>query len=335
MTRLSTRVPVTLLVIGAIALTTGLLVTAVAATPQAATSVEDRHTQLEPNDEFDTATNITIPYERDGLETSFDDTDIYAVTLQPGVRVTTTVAFSHADGDIDLYILDPNRDLIRQSTSITDDESTAFQAGIDGTYYIVVDGWADTPTPYAITVTGTQDELPTNDQFEYNDGFSTATDIDPSFDRAELRIAGGEYDYYAVTVPDNTQLNVTARHNASIADLDLRIYNETQGLLATGLSAFDNETATAQIRAGGTYYIEVSSHNDNSAWYHLTLNTEPISPTEPTTTPPTQPSTTTDDQPPQTTTTPAATTTGDDGPGFTIPLTIIAILLIATRHHTN
>jgi|GEM_PF-3081538 len=278
-------------------------------------------TPLEPNDEFDTATNITLPFDRSDLETSFDDTDIYAVSLQPGDQVTVSLRFSHANGDIDVFIADPYHDLINQSTSITDNESTSFRAGIAGTYFIVVEGWAESTTPYALTVTGTDGELPTNDQFEYNDGFATATAIPPSFDRAELRIAGGEYDYYAVTVPDNTRLNVTARFNATVSDIDIRIYNGTETLLGTGFSAFGNETATVAVEDGGTYYLEVFSRNDASAWYHLSVTTEPLPPDD---TSPTTASTT------STTEGSSTTTTGDAGPGFTLVLTVVILSLLAT-----
>lgn len=290
-------------------------------TPALASSVPSESSSFqvqEPNDDFDTATNISLPTEKFNLETSYNDTDFYAISLQPGIQVTVSVGFTHADGDIDLYIADPNRDRIQSNTSDTDDESITFTPGMSGTYYIVVVGWADTPTPYSLTVTGDQQPSPANDDLEYNNGFSTATNITTPYDRDELRITPSDTDVFAVQVPADHRVTITTLFNHSHADIDLHVYNATQDLLRVGYSHTDNETVTLSTDDQTTIYIEVASDQANAAYYTLTVTSQPLS------------KITTTTEITTTTTTAPSTTTGAEGPGFTLALTLLTLTILTT-----
>lgn len=276
----------------------------------------------EPNDDFGSATNISAPFEATDFEASASDTDIFAVRLEQGDRITAEIAFNDSKGDLDLYLYDPNRDRIRTAASATDDENVTYQAGLTGQYYVVVDGWTSNTNTYDIAVTRSDQPLPDNDQFEYNDGFSSAAEVPPSFDRTGLLLAEGEYDFYAVDLQANTRLNITTLFDNAVSNVNLRVYNQSQDLIAVGFSATDNESVSITTDQDGTYYIEVYSHDRNATAYDLRLESFTIQPT--TTTGPTETATET-----STRTVTATETSGAGGPGFGVVGALLALLIAA------
>ncbi|MEF8812556.1 MAG: PPC domain-containing protein [Halovenus sp.] len=227
--------------------------------------------EFEPNDDFDTATEIAPPFDRDGLQTDVEDFDIYAVQLEPGDRLDVSVTFDHNQGDVDLLLYDPNRDVVESSVSVDDNESASLQASIPGEFYVLVFGLSETATDYSLSVTATGDELPPNDEFEYNDGLSSAAVVATPFERYELRLAEGDTDFYAVEAGAGDRLNVSTRFDHAEADVDLRLYGPDEEVAWTELSFTDNESFSYRVQEGGTHYVEVFSTDREAAWYSMSM----------------------------------------------------------------
>lgn len=102
----------------------------------------------EPNDEVVAAVSA-------GPATFFDDntlcygdrTDWFQIDLSAGESLFVDVEFVHAEGNIDLFVLDaPNSNHVArledaavvQGTSFTDDENVNYTASASGTYYVAV-----------------------------------------------------------------------------------------------------------------------------------------------------------------------------------------------------
>lgn len=79
------------------------------------------------------------------------DQDWFSMTLGAGEQVTVDVSFTHADGDLDLFIYNAGLSLVAESSSLNDNESVTFTASAAGTYYALVKGFSSTTaTAYSI-----------------------------------------------------------------------------------------------------------------------------------------------------------------------------------------
>lgn len=223
--------------------------------------------QLEPNDDFDSASTLAPLFEYSTLDASTSDDDYYAATLARGDWLNLSVDFDHTEGDLDVLVYDPNRDVVAESMSLSDDEQVAVQAGVDGTYYVRVLSWNDSATTYAFSGSQSDGELPATDAFGYDDGFSSATPISSPFDRAELQITDRDVDVYAIEVEGSRRITATSRFDADQADIDLELYDPDRNLLTTSATDTDNESLSAYASDPGTYYVRVIS--DQTAYYSL------------------------------------------------------------------
>ena len=79
---------------------------------------------------------------------SADDEDFFSFTTSGG-SVDVSLAFSHATGDLDLFLLDGSGQQLGSSTSVTDTESIVTTLGA-GTYYVRVIGYSGATGDYTL-----------------------------------------------------------------------------------------------------------------------------------------------------------------------------------------
>ncbi|MBN2493420.1 MAG: proprotein convertase P-domain-containing protein, partial [Deltaproteobacteria bacterium] len=95
----------------------------------------------EDNDIIDTATSVSDGTDWSDLVLCGGDPDHYAVDLVANEEISVAIRFTHADGDLDLLLLDPTgTTAVGFSSSTTDDESIGYTAEQSGLHYIVVFG---------------------------------------------------------------------------------------------------------------------------------------------------------------------------------------------------
>jgi len=226
----------------------------------------------EPNDSFDTATPLSPPVDRDGLMTSAEDHDFYAVDLDRGTRLNVSVVPETRETDTDLLVFDPNRNQLASRASTEGTERLSFQAPLNGTYFLVVISWSSTEQPYSLSATASDEALPANDALEYNNGFDSASEISHPFERSDLRIVGDDSDIFALRLTADTRLTAVIRFSHDEANLDLRLYNESRTLIASSTSITANESLSTPIEDAGRYYLEVFSPTHGTAGYSLTTS---------------------------------------------------------------
>jgi type II secretory pathway pseudopilin PulG len=133
---------------------------ATAATMPPPTTQEAQQTQqdgFEPNDGFENATALD-PGTYTGLESTKNDLDVYAVDVVAGESLSAAISFSHAEGDLDLFLLGPDQTTRQVSDSTTDGENISYVAGETGTHYLVVVGFEGATAPYSLSVSVTDDK---------------------------------------------------------------------------------------------------------------------------------------------------------------------------------
>jgi len=89
------------------------------------------------------------------------DLDVFRIALVAGQRVSIQLRFTHADGDLDAYLFNPNTTAFSHATPIargdstTDDERLSFTATRNGEHVLVVSGYDGAENAYDLDVSVT------------------------------------------------------------------------------------------------------------------------------------------------------------------------------------
>ncbi|MFB0555683.1 MAG: choice-of-anchor D domain-containing protein [Phycisphaerae bacterium] len=221
-------------------------------------AVADR---FEPNDNPAEATDLGMLGNRteDDLTIhEFSDEDYYFLTAGDSGMLYVHILFSHSLGDLDLTVYDSSGSPLAISTSSSDDESVSVAVTGGQTYYVRVYGYAGAANPnYDLVIYGPE---PPGERFEFNDSFGAATDLGMLGDRTEADLTihkSYNDDYYLLTAAYSGTLNVDILFSHSLGDLDLKIYDSSESLLASSISETDDEHVSVAVTGGQTYYVRV------------------------------------------------------------------------------
>lgn len=216
---------------------------------------------FEPNDARDAASAIgdgTFT----GLRVCEGDVDWYAFQVGAGDSLEINLGFTHAQGNLDMELLDPNNERFGVSTSNSDNERIfAENLPLSGTYRLRVFGVEGASNDYSLQVTlqQGQNQTCTDDGFEENDAAAAAAPITAqSFDN--LTVCPGDPDYFKVRVEAGERLSVMATFAQANGDLDLTVLSPDGGtVLGRGLTNTDNEVVvTEPVMVSGDYVIVVA-----------------------------------------------------------------------------
>jgi Ca2+-binding RTX toxin-like protein len=111
---------------------------------------------FEPSDSFDTAAILAPPedhtYDDLSIHASLND-DFYRITASVDGAFNFILAFSNAEGDLDMEVFDESRTLLGRSVSVTDREHITISAVAGEYYYVRVFGYEGaTNSLYTLTI---------------------------------------------------------------------------------------------------------------------------------------------------------------------------------------
>jgi len=210
--------------------------------------------ELEPNDSILEARPATANTGYPGIQ--FDD-DWFRIEVTTGFeRVVANLTFTHADGDIDLELVDASGNVLATSQSTTDNEQIDFTVSSSGSYYLrVFDFNNGSGNIYTLIWSGTAPP-PADDPYEDNDDRASATDLpeNTAFNGVQL-----DQDWYHISVaPGFERVAADLTFANANGDLDLRLYDSVGTLLATSNSnSNDFETIVFDVSASGDYYLKI------------------------------------------------------------------------------
>ncbi|MBN2359435.1 MAG: PPC domain-containing protein [Deltaproteobacteria bacterium] len=238
----------------------------------AAACVDDT---LEENDDPSEAT-LLAPGTVQG-RTCPDDEDWFAVTAAVGDTIDVQLLFTHAAGDLDLYLIDaqnPNPPLA-ESESMTDNEAVNATVATAGTYYVVVVPYAGAQNTYSLALTVTPGgPTCTDDGFENNDTQATASAVAAGSYQAVL--CGGDPDFYSVSLNTGDQLTVDVQIATANENLDLQIISPTGQEVGSSTTNTQTEHAVVTAASAGDYAIRIYGVTpDDSSAYDLTVAVTP------------------------------------------------------------
>lgn len=122
-------------------------------------------------------------------------------------------------------------------------------------------------------ITEDSDTIPTNDRFEPNDDFGSATPVSTNKSITDLQIVNGEFDIFAINVSAGDRITASSSFNHSQGNLNMGIYAPTQEPITASISDTDGEQIRHNASENGTYYVAVYGVGEATAGYSMSLNT--------------------------------------------------------------
>ncbi len=114
-------------------------------------SFEGQGAGNEPNDSIATATSVSLPTTLKKEIDTAGDKDFYEFKVASTKTVSASLSFSHSQGDLDLYILNSNGEVVDKSTGTKSLESIT-RSFSKGTYYVVVLGYKTATGSYQLSL---------------------------------------------------------------------------------------------------------------------------------------------------------------------------------------
>lgn len=210
------------------------------------------------------------------------DEDWYVINVPEGQVLDATLSFVHADGDLQLELIDLDGETVlltaNTSNDQTNEEGAVFRANVGGDYFLRVRSAGRSNNTYSLSAT-ILDELPVEecrDRFEPNNEPGVATAIEPG-EYTELDLCGptpDDDDWYAIELLAGDQLNVDIFFTHANGDIELRLRGPgiDGPALDSSTSSTDNESVSALIAEDGTYFIQVEMFSTANNTYSMVVD---------------------------------------------------------------
>ncbi len=202
----------------------------------------------------DSLENDDTPSEATPIESGFletltlcsGDQDWFRFDAHYQDELTIDLLFTHQNGDLDLYLYDPDGYLLAMSTGTSDDEQiTSASLALTGIYYILVTGWEEASNHYLLALTITQSSPPcSNDDLEPNDQPTQAWQSIAPFDE-QLQLCLDERDWFSFSLNAGEQLDALVLEESTADTLNLDIFDTSgETVLAMGATSDNGTTVT-------------------------------------------------------------------------------------------
>ena len=226
---------------------------------------------LEDNDTPGSATNASSG-EYNATICS-EDLDFYRVTVEAGTEVLALLdEFSHADGDLDLYLVGNDEEIIATSAGATDEEFVSWCAPERDEVTLAVLGYAGAESDYRLTISVEDAACCVDDGFEPDDSLSDPRIIEPGDDISGM-ICPDDDDYLAFEVIEASLVTLLLVFDSGVIDLDVELYDEDGREIAASETTGDEEIE-ALIEEPGIYTFRIFGFLGDSGDYLAELSVE-------------------------------------------------------------
>ncbi len=249
--------------------------------------------RLEVNDNRLRATPLSQTALLRGLSIhNTSDVDFFKFTIDANEVLTDAhfvgIAFSHAQGDLDLWLQDDNGTTIRQSLGVSDFEDISLAGLPAGDYFIRVDGFRGAEGYYDLYV-----ELPGNtirpDVLEPNDtrvlatrslgadNSNKATPVSQDTVYSDLSIHNAtDQDYFSFEIPAGVTASATnfvaIQFTHAAGDLDLELYGSDGTLLRRSTGTSNREEISLAGLQSGNYFVRAFGYRGATGTYRATFD---------------------------------------------------------------
>jgi hypothetical protein len=198
------------------------------------------------------------------------DDDYYRITTAAGTEVAVTVdGFAHADGDLDLQLLDSAGAVLDQSAGVTGTEMVSYCAAASGDVFARVFGYRSAENAYDLLISTTSGSCCADDGGEPDDSRTTARGL--SGTRFDGTVCPGDDDWIRFVLTGPTQIDASIAFDHGTGDLDLELYGPTGMLVDSSRSIRSVETISVPVTDAGTYTLRVFGFRDAAGDYTGTV----------------------------------------------------------------
>ena len=248
--------------------------------------------RFETNFDFGAATQVTDG-EYGNLTAYWDERDVYSFEVSEGDVITANISYSDDVAyEPDFEVMDSAgttvQDGVRKTSPLTSTvtQQAVFEAQTGGTYYLVVDGdfASESGVPYSVSLSRN-----TNDRFETNFDFSTATQVSDG-EYGNLTAYWDERDAYQFQADAGDVINTSVSYSDGVRfEPDFEVMDSAGTSVQDGVRKTSPLTSTViqrgvfQVDSSGTYYLVVDGDfaSESRVGYNLSLSRNTNDPTEP------------------------------------------------------
>ncbi|MFK7987405.1 MAG: hypothetical protein AB8I08_15395 [Sandaracinaceae bacterium] len=181
--------------------------------------------------------------------------------------------FMHADGNLDLRVLNESGSIVAVSEGLEDTESASHCATSDAPVYAHVFGFEGATGPYDLVVERVRDGCCVDDTNEPDDAVATAR---PDGSAIEGVLCPGDDDVYVLLADRPTRVTLTLSHDRGDLDAELRAPDGVT-VIALASTGGLSETLVAEVTGGGRYTFRVFSAGTEASPYTGALEVEEMS----------------------------------------------------------
>lgn len=219
--------------------------------PQQVSCDDEVANQIEPNNDFASASTLTPGQPQSFARCGLSDVDYYRVVVPDLHGVDITVEHEREDGDLDIYLYDAPSMANRIDASSTSNGTERVEAPEGKTeFWLRVERWGTSGSAnQTYTVTATAVPRPAACAADLNEPDTTpdragaltvdAAPIEP------LRCNPGDVDFFRVTVPPSRGAQVRIDFNHSQGDLRLDLLDANEMVVASSNRSLSSEAAAA------------------------------------------------------------------------------------------
>ena len=185
---------------------------------------------FEDNDTCGTATPLSLPSSNSGLVVTKADPDYYSFDIPAGSTVTASALFSHAQADVDIYLLTDDCTVAYDSgISISDNETVSFtNCGATPLpvklAVLVFSGSVGDCSDYDLVIT--TEAVCSDDPLAGNDSCATAFNLSTGLSINLVVNRCAPSDYYRLNLIPGETIDLEMTLNPAEADLDLLLFRD-------------------------------------------------------------------------------------------------------------
>jgi len=203
------------------------------------------------------------------LGTDWEDYYQFVTSATSGSTHRVAIEFTHANGDLDMELLDEFGGLIDYSESTTDNEEISLDGLPAGTYYVSVYGWQGAQNDYSLTI---ETPLGGDDPYENNnskaivdarpEGGTNSPNLGVISDVVvidNLAMVADSEDWFRFETPAAGRRGdyVGIRFSHDDGDLDLELLDANGNTVAESYSTTDDERVSLHGLPAGVYYARI------------------------------------------------------------------------------
>ncbi|HEY9647931.1 MAG TPA: clostripain-related cysteine peptidase [Chroococcidiopsis sp.] len=220
---------------------------------------------------------LNSPTSIEGLSVTDDDWFQFAIANPGTFGNSVRLDFLHADGDIDMQLVDANGIPILGSYSVNNYEEISLDGLAVGTYYAHIYGYSGAQNPnYTLTITPPGNP---EDAYEQNDSQQAAYNLGVLTDRSSFgSLSLTDDDWYKFTTLGDGSYTDTVQIDFSHAagDIDMELVDANGAALRGSYSVGDREEISLDGLAAGTYFLHVYGFaGATNPFYELTVSPPP------------------------------------------------------------